>query len=313
LEKGFPELCLLKGHGQCGQKIVRAHAVQKALFKKHAKKGHVYQFDPFNGTRDADKRLWPDLIGVKKATTFTGFCDCHDSQTFATIDNSPFQNTPEYKFLYHYRAFAQTYYDFAHKFKAIESVFKEMSKTLPPAELKSLATDIRTNQRDVEELQGHKLIYEQQLKEKNWSAIEGYAFVGDTMPDVLATGFFAPRKDLQGNIVQDCKSRAPLNWVSVTSAASNDRAIFLLCAEKGSAILPKLVNSFRRLPAASQTTAIITYVFCQFENFILLPSWWESLSKGVQLKFVNAFEGHYYRREMPNTSDWKLKDMVSQV
>src|SRR5579862_725417 len=310
LQKGFPELCLLKGHGHCGQKIVRAHAVQKALFKNHAKNGHVYQFEPINGTRDADKRLWPDLIGIKRATTFTGFCECHDSHTFATIDNSQFQNTPEYKFLYHYRAFAQTYYDFAHKFKTIESAVKEMSKTLPATELKSLSADIETNQRDVQELQGHKSTYEQWLREKNWPAVEGYAFAGDTMPDILATGFFAPRKDLQGNVVQDCKSRGPLGWVSMTVAASNDKAVFLLCAEKGSLVLSKLVNSFRRLPAASQTTAIITYVFCHFENFILLPGWWEPLPKETQLKFVNAFEGRYYRREMPHTSDWKLKELV---
>jgi hypothetical protein len=97
----------------------------------------------------------------------------------------------------------------------------------------------------------------------------------------------------------------------MTITASNDRALFLLCAERGSPIFQELVNSFRRLPPASQTAAIAAYVFCHFENFILLPRWWESLSKEIQLTFVNAFAGRYYPRELPNVCDWALKGLDS--
>jgi hypothetical protein len=90
--------------------------------------------------------------------------------------------------------------------------------------------------------------------------------------------------------------------------AVDDRAVFLLCGNKGCPVLHKYVTSFREMPL--QTNAIITYVFCTFENFIMLPKWWESLSKDTQSKFVNAFQGRYYRRELPNTCDWKLKEVI---
>lgn len=252
------------------------------------------------------------MIGINEATTFTGFCDLHDSQVFSPIENAPFQNTPEQTFLYHYRAFAQAYYCRAHGFRIIEETYKELAEKLPPVELKSLKEKVGLNRQDVLEFQPQKSKYEQNLKDKDWSRIEGYAFVGETMPDVLTTDYFGPRKDFQGRGVQDCKTFGPLAWVSMTIIAANDRAVFLLCGEKGCRVLHQLVDSFRKLPATERTRAIVTYVFCQFENFILLPNWWESLSKAIQLRFVNAFEGRYFPRELPNTCDWRLKEISSQ-
>lgn len=312
LRKGFPELCLLKGNGPCGQKIVQAHSIQKALFKKHAKNGHIYLFEVFTGKHDSEKRLWPELIGINEATTFSGFCDVHDSQTFSPIDNSPFLNIPEHKFLYHYRAFAQTYYGRAHKFRVVESAFKELAAKVPAAEIESLAEKVRSNRQDVSELEPKRRVYQEQLRAKSWPDIEGYAFEGEPMPDILMTEYFGPRKNFQGRIIQDCKSLAPLRWVSMTVSASNDRAVFLLCGEKGCPILRELADSFRKVAPTARTRAILTYVFCHFENFILLPKWWESLSKDVQLQFVNAYAGRYYPRELPDTCDWKLKEIASQ-
>jgi hypothetical protein len=228
------------------------------------------------------------------------------------IDNSPFSDTPEHKFLYHYRAFAHTYYVRAHKFSVIDSAFKELAAKEHPVQLKSLAEKLQINRDEVRELEPHKIVLEKQLATKDWSEIEGFAFVGEVMPDILTTECFGPRKDFQGRIIQDCKSKAPISWVSLTITASGDRAVFLLCAKKDSLVLRQMVNSFRVLPAASRTATVVSYVFCHFENFILLPKWWEGLSKEVRLKFVNAFQGRYFPRELANTHDWRLKEMTSQ-
>jgi len=312
IRKDFPELCLLKGSGPCGQKIVNAHSIQEALFRKHAKNGHVYHFDAFGNKHDADKRLWPDLVGIHNATTFTGLCDSHDSLTFWPIENALFKNTGEHRFLYHYRAFAQAYYARAHGFKVIESMVNELSKKYPPVQLRTMVEQISLNELSVREHQTHKSDFERRLSNKDWSAIEGYAFEGETMPDILGTDFVAPRKNFDGRIIQDCKSKAPLKWVSLTVAASNDKAIVLFCGEKGCRILRELVQSFRRIPAALQSQAVVNYIFCHFENFIILPKWWESLPKELQLKFVNAVGGRFYRRELPITCDWRLKEVPPQ-
>ena len=308
LRKGFAKICLREDTGECGEKIIRAHSLQKRVFKDHAKNGHVYQFEPFTGSHDADKNLWPDPIGINEATTFLGFCERHDSQIFSPIENLPFQNTPEQIFLHHYRAFAQMYYDKGYKFKIIENVLNDLAKKFSASELKSIAQKVYLNQYDANELKTRKLYFDKQLQNKDWSEVEGYAFVGENMPDILTANFFAPRKNFHGQIFQDTKLLAPLKWISFTVTAVDDRAVFLLCGNRGCSVLREFTASFREMPL--QTLAIVTYVFCTFENFIMLPKWWESLSNDTQRKFVNAFQGRYYRRELPNTCDWKLKELI---
>jgi hypothetical protein len=100
-----------------------------------------------------------------------------------------------------------------------------------------------------------------------------------------------------------------LDFVSLTVTAAGDRAVFLLCANKGSNVFRKFAASFRTMPAELQTAAIVEYVVCQFENFIMLPAWWESLAKDIQQKFVNGFQGRFYPRGLPNICDWKLKEV----
>jgi hypothetical protein len=309
VQNGFAELCLLKGVGSCGQRIVRAHSVQKAAFKDYASNGHVYHFEPIAGTRDEDKRLWPDLIGINNATTFTGFCDVHDSATFAPIETVPYQNSAEQKFLFHFRAFAQDYYGRAHRFKAIEMALEELARQSPTENTERLNETVKLNRHDLREMEPYKLRYEQCLVNKNWSSIDGLACRGEIRPDVFATQFFAPRKDFQGNIIQDTKTSAPLNWASLTVTASNNNAIVLLCGEKGSTTLRVMADSLLKVPQPNRTTVVLTYIFCYFENFILLPSWWESLTRETQAKFVNAAEGRYYRRELPITSNWNLTEL----
>jgi hypothetical protein len=132
------------------------------------------------------------------------------------------------------------------------------------------------------------------------------------MPEILGTEFFGPHKDFQGRLVQDCKTAAPICWISMTIAASEDRALFVLCGKKGCRVLYEMAESFRRIPKVSRTAALMTYVFCQFENFIILPTWWDALPKEAQLKFVNVFQGRYYPREAPNRCNWNLEEMPSE-
>ena len=121
LGKNFGKICLLAHLGDCLGEIVRAHTVQKSVFKAHTKDGHVYNFDPLRGPLDTENRSLPKLIGINNATTFTGFCQRHDSQIFLPIENHSYLGTPEQKFLYHYRSFMHAYYDRVFKFKIIEN------------------------------------------------------------------------------------------------------------------------------------------------------------------------------------------------
>jgi hypothetical protein len=120
---------------------------------------------------------------------------------------------------------------------------------------------------------------------KRWAYVDGYTFVGSVVPQIFATQYFAPRKDFQATLVQDAKKNAALDWVSLTITAEENRALVLLCGRNGSRALEELGASIRRLASTDRTSAIVSYVFCLFENFVIVPSWWESLPKSAELEF----------------------------
>jgi hypothetical protein len=306
LSQGFAKTCLANALGGCCGKIIRAHSLQKALLLPHARNGHVYEFDPFcvgdNGFR-------PTRIGVNEATTFTGFCEHHDASLFAPIEVQEFTAQPQQLFKYHYRAVAQAYYNRAYKFKILEQALIENAPKVGAADARRFAEDIQINRFEVQELLKHKDLCEQNLVKENWSEVEGSCWKGMCAPDIFAADFFGPRKDFNGKILQDCKSLAPLQWMSLTITATNNCALVLLCAERGSQIMRSCAESLRRHPNNLQTMAIVNFIVCQLENFIMLPKWWEPLPDDAKRLIVNAYTSRYFPRKIPNVCDWKLSEM----
>ena len=101
------EYCLAPDAGisSCSGSIVKAHSVQGALVRRIARDGHVYGsvYSIENLQRNPGE-IVPGLIGVNLATTFTGFCNLHDTKIFAPIEIGDFVAAPEQCFLLAYRA-----------------------------------------------------------------------------------------------------------------------------------------------------------------------------------------------------------------
>jgi hypothetical protein len=306
LRKGFAKVCLAEELGECGGKIVQAHSLQKATFKSRAKKGHVYEFDAFS---NQGSRIWPRLIGINDASTFAGFCEKHDSQLFSPIENEPFDGRAEQIFLYHYRAVAHAFYNRAYKATIFERAYPKLEKLVPAVEIKNIKERIWLNQLEIQDLRCRKAQCEDQIRKKDWSNIEAYVWIGDRAPDIFATDYFALGKDFLGKPLQDRKSLNPLKLISLTVSASDDKAIIVLCGNKECELLRALVTSLRKLPSNLLTMAFVNCVFCQLENFILVPDWWESRSKVEQESLMNAFNSRYFPRELPIVSDWNLKEL----
>jgi hypothetical protein len=307
LSRGFAKVCLAENLGNCGGKIVRAHSLQKAAFEARACNGHVYEFDPFTILAE---NYSPTLIGIRESTTFTGFCKDHDTKLFAPIEAKQFKSDPEQLFLHHYRATAQAFYNRVYKAKMFERAYTESAQKVEGPYQRWSAERIRLNHADAAQLRTYKCRYEQFLLTKNWSAVEGYAWIGIHPPDILATDFFAPRKDLKGRIIQDCKSWAPLEWLSLTVTATENRALVLLCAEKNSRVLAACANSLKQISTHLQSLAIVNYVVCQFENFIMLPNWWKSLDDNAKKQFINAYYARYFPRNLPKVCNWGLSSFM---
>jgi hypothetical protein len=92
----------------CSSEFIKAHSVPKSSLKKIARDGRVYSFipDPIN-IKKQDGILQPNLVGIKDASIFTGFCSVHDNELFAKVEDQTFIASPEQCFLLAYRAQAR--------------------------------------------------------------------------------------------------------------------------------------------------------------------------------------------------------------
>ena len=96
----------------CSVDIIKAHTIQRnGGLSQIARDGHVYCFNPKRIRVLEDGELWfPDLTGLKVASTFTGFCGFHDNSVFEPIEKYPFQSNQQHTFLLGYRAISREYY-----------------------------------------------------------------------------------------------------------------------------------------------------------------------------------------------------------
>jgi hypothetical protein len=306
LRKGFAKVCMAESMGNCSGKIIRAHSLQKAAFKPSSKQGHVYMFEPF---RTNGYEPEPQLVGVNEATAFPGFCDYHDCRLFAPIETEPFSYEPRQIFLHHYRALCQALYVRLHMHPFESRIMVKHHKEVGEPAVREWKERVFLNQVSVNELEAHKAFCEEQITAENWGAIEGVAWTGACAPDVFAGDYFGPGKDLVGNMLQNRKTFGHVDWISLTITASNDKALIILAAEKGSRMLKKFARSFDSLNRNLQTMAFVNLVVCQLENFIMVPSWWDSLAEEHRETICNAFVARYHPRRLPPVCEWGLSGM----
>lgn len=92
----------------CQNISIQAHSISKSLLKVISENGKVVVLknNMFN-VRSPGGSVHAQLDGINTATTFPGFCSCHDNSLFESIDNNCFDYTRKQAFLYAYRLIAK--------------------------------------------------------------------------------------------------------------------------------------------------------------------------------------------------------------
>ena len=97
--------------GDCNAKIGNAHTVPQASLGRIAEEGHVLSFvQSAVAMMEHGSAAPPQRRGIRRASTFTGFCTKHDNAVFVPLEKAPFEGTKEQCFLLAYRALARELY-----------------------------------------------------------------------------------------------------------------------------------------------------------------------------------------------------------
>lgn len=296
------EYCLHPQQNSCNGNIIRAHTIQRrGSLERISKNGHVYTFK--TDLAEILKTGMPEinLVGIKKASTFTGFCSHHDNELFKPIEEENFSINEETSFLLSYRVLCHELF--------LKKAWKESllytKENLDKG--KSLAQQI--NVQDIadgfllgvdaalNDLTTIKISYDEALINQDYKKVMYYAIILEDTPKFVCSGFTQPIYDFHGNQLQDL---ANLNIISENLAFSviatnSGGAIIYSWADKNISST-RLIKSLVNLTHQGQLNASVRFAFENFENLYISPDWWSNLDLRLQQNL--------FRRHLSGTPDY---------
>ena len=219
-----------------------------------------------------------ETVGIKQASTFRGFCSCHDQNLFKLIDDNAFDPlSKEQCFLYCYRAFAHT----------VHSKKEERKRCYAESEYKQF------NYADVEEeganselcLNTDIVDYPNQmnnwLKSRDYENLYHFHFETSTKLPIATSSFCSPPFTIFKNRINDYRILStPLNHVFINIIPEESKTHILISAFNDQ---PKAIQFIEELKVAYETdknkmgcflTAILIF---HVENTFVSPSLIDSL------------------------------------
>jgi hypothetical protein len=280
---------------QCSGKIINAHTISKsANLKKLAVNGHVYGFRvSMQSIEQNNGRLVPELIGVNRASTFTGFCAHHDKQIFEEIEDQTISFTASQCFKLAYRTVGREAYLKVGQ-QGLEPVLRssDHGASLPVQRAiqdfaSAFMTGVNIGSNDSTY---HKGLFDGVLLSEDYSSVRRCVLEFAKMPSVMCSGAIFPEFDFQGKTVQTLGPNNPvLAAISFNVVATDNggAVVFTWLDTPENSVCAGFVDSLLALPPKEITDALIRFFFEHCENTFMAPPWWEALPQQTKDALIN--------------------------
>lgn len=286
----------------CSQQIVNAHSVSASSnLDAIAEDGHVmhFYFSPKSTISQMD-RVTVQEIGVNKASTFSGFCHFHDSQTFAPIDQPIDQLGNQHCFLLAYRALCLGLYTKTARFvvnadlaKHIDRGEDEEGQFVIQERLFLEKVGLVAGLRDVHHF---KTQFDEHLVSKDFGAISAYVIELDHAPQIMCSVAFTVEVDFDGNRLQSLgnpEASLAICTCSIVATRYGGAVVFAWLTDPNG-VCSRVMNSLHNLKTHLVPSAVIRLVFEHGENVYFSRSWWNGLDQYTRNKLedrANSFYG----------------------
>lgn len=268
----------------CRGKIIKAHTIQRnGGLSRIARNGLVYNFTPeIVVSQLPDEPTNPKLIGIKVASTFTGFCGFHDQSAFSSIETRSFTIDAKNAFLFGYRGICKELFA---KNAAVEitGFMRSLDSGKPLDEqirIQAFTRDFHSGEEaGLRDYQFHKTAFDAVLISQSFSDVRYYAIVFGNTPDLLCSGAIYPEYNFRGDALQDLSDlNKTLDILSYSLITTNNGGAAIFCWVGDSAICQNFVTSLHAMSDSDVSHALVRFTFDQFENLFIRPDWWENLA-----------------------------------
>lgn len=279
---------------ECNGKIINSHTVSKgASLSSIAEKNHVYglKVDLFK-IDEGNGFIEPELIGVNKASTFTGFCAYHDKTLFSPFENSIFSYTKEQIFLLSYRTLSREHF--------LKVAHYESQKILEMGDAglglleqidfqKFVAAHKKSMELGIRDSLYHKNIYDEILLEKAYDKMLSIVIKFDKFLPFQFSGTHYPVVNFDGKKIQSLADKNTLDLICMATI-NDDKCSYLVISwlnEKHGSCT-NFSESIISKSYAFTSQEIVNYIYSHFENVYSQPSWWNSLPQKEKTFILNS-------------------------
>ena len=279
------------GPGNCTKGIIKAHTIQRnGALNRIARSGHVFSLlkhgKQFNQQR-FQPNSEPHKVGIREASTFTGFCARHDSELFAPIEKEAFSATVSKVALLGYRGLCYEVFMKQSSLRAIE-LQQEQDKGEPISyqllHQKALFYRKKGIEKAIEELAGQKALYESVIFKNRVNDLGYYVVHIDEVPEVQCCGIVQATHDFRGNKISELgRLEQPSNLIAFSLIPTDSGGAAVFSWPAGHSKSEDVFRTFHKLNNLALPHAIIRFTFEFFENTYFSPVWWDGLDELTQV------------------------------
>jgi len=282
------------GGKSCSSRIIKAHSIQRnRILNKISDNGHVLVF------RLSDSVWGFELseTGNAIASTFSGFCNHHDTEIFSPIENFNYSpNDQEQEFLYAYRALA-----ISHNRKHSEKLFyKNLIKILAEKKHGSYGIPIRdqedynlhrkdysTRLRFVEialkQREKTKIAFNANLQNNRFDSVETEILIFPEEYYIASSSALFIMRDFKGKIINNIYTPKEVNKPLFLSIFPQDGKTYVLMSFlKKERSFFSFTSDIANKNIGMQKDMISKLIVKYSDNFVISPAAWNKLPNDQQ-------------------------------
>lgn len=280
----------------CVGRPIRSHTVQRrGGLAAIAEDGHVLSVKAAIQLVENEPVIVPQLVGLKSATTFMGFCAQHDSTMFQPAETSTAKLTAGTAFLLSFRAVS---YEVYQKRAALEEseLQRELDRGKPfevQAEIQQQLYDMKLGMRaGLRDLEALKAKYDAAYQERSFSGFRFFAAAFSGVLPVVASGGFYPECDFADNALQRIAGRlGTYESVTYNLTVLDGRSVAVIgWHTDGDGPAYQFAESFAARNDDAVAEAAVRLAFEHLENTCMRPSWWAGLSTSEREALIARIE-----------------------
>jgi hypothetical protein len=257
--------------------------------KRIAMNGEVYgfKFHPYFVQKNHG-RVIPEKIGLRKASTFLGFCQTHDRETFAPAETSKFTASANQLFLLNFRAIARRVYSREISLRHTHRMF-QYDRGLP-SNVQRIWFVLQEGERlraeeSLANIRALKALYDARLLAEDFTGINALVSYFYGPPEVALTEIVGIDADFNGAVLTH--PPPPAHMIVYTIGTDDGWALIFSWLGANEAA-EAICRSFAARADHEKPSLFLRYAMEYIDNMYFAPAWWEAIPAAERAEVIEA-------------------------